>query len=117
MKKVIRLTESDLTRIVRRVISEEMNTSSFTKNSKVKIPIKKDNTFIVINIKDVTELPGKTNYYFTVVRSTFSDMENGYSNFLTVNKNNKTYELSSPYGEGSGGILQRGPIADIQIVN
>jgi hypothetical protein len=43
-------------------------------------------------------------------------MENGYSNFLTVNKNNKTYELSSPYGEGSGGILQRGPIADIQIV-
>jgi tRNA threonylcarbamoyladenosine modification (KEOPS) complex Pcc1 subunit len=51
MKKIIRLTESELTRIVRRVISEEMNTSSFTKNSKVKIPIKKDNTFIVINIK------------------------------------------------------------------
>jgi len=115
MKKVIRLTESDLMRIVKRVISEETNTSTFSKNSKVKIPIKKNNTFIVINIKDVTEKSGKTSYYFTVVKSTFRDMSNGYSNFLTVN-NNKTYELGSPYGE-PGGILQRGPITDIQKIN
>ena len=59
MKKIIRLTESDLTRIVRRVINEEMNTSSFTKNSKLRIPIKKNNTFIVINIRTLLNYPEK----------------------------------------------------------
>ena len=116
MKKVIRLTESDLMRIVKRVINEETNTTPLTKNSKVKIPIKKSNTFIVILLKDIaSERGGQTSYNFTVVQSTFSGMKYGYSNFLDVNYNNKTYELGSPYGE-PGGILQRGPITDIQIV-
>lgn len=109
MKKIVRLTESDLVRIVKRVINE----SSFPKNSKVKIPIKKNNTYIVIKIKNVSVDGGNTNYYFSVVNSTFSDMEIGYSNLLTV-KNNKTYYLASPYDLSE--TLQSGPISDLKTV-
>ena len=118
MKKTIRLTESDLTRIVKRVINEETNTTPFTHNSKVKIPIKKNNTFIVILLDKDNERGGITSYYFTVVESTFRDMPYRYSNFLYVNYNNNTYKLGSPYSEDgeTGGILQRGPITDIQVV-
>lgn len=107
MKKIIRLTESDLVRIVKRVITE----SSYPTGTKIKIPIKKNGTYIIIKIKSVTENGSNVTYYYSVVSSTFSDMEIGYSNNLTV-KNNKTYYLDSPYDLSE--TLQSGPISDLK---
>ena len=112
MKKVISLTESDLMRLVKRVIKEQSKAPLFSIGDKVKIPIKKNGTYIICRITDIDDSSKEIDYRYKVISSTYPEMGVGYNNSFFINNN--TYTLYSSEGEGSGGILQTGPITEIK---
>lgn len=100
---------------VKPLLNEQSKTSLFSKGDRVKIPIKKNGKFIICSITGVVSSSnGITEYRFTVINSTYPEMEKGYSNVFDVYNN--TYKLYSSEGEGTGEVLQKGPIEDIKKV-
>jgi len=99
---------------VKPLLNEQSKTSLFSKGDRVKIPIKKNGKFIICSITGVVASAGNTEYRFTVINSSYPEMEQGYSNVFDVYNN--TYTLYSSEGEGTGEVLQKGPIEDIKKV-
>ena len=85
MKKIIRLTESDLTRIIKRVISEQIPDSrfeteynkKFMRDNPIKLPINLDND-------DKIDPPIQTENFLSAGATTLIYIVFGASNFISL---------------------------------
>lgn len=110
MKKIVRLTESDLMRIVKRVISEQSNNKNyFEVGEVVKIPIKsKPETYITVKITKLVENePGNFTQDYVVLNNNYNKEPKGSKwHFET---DDTTYSLYTQEGRE----FQRGPIKEL----
>ena len=111
MKKIVRLTESDLVRIVKRVVSEQSSKKNyFEVGEMIKLPIKsKPGTYVSVKITKLVENePGNYTQDYIVIDSNHSKQPKGSKGHFETDYAN-TYTLYTPEGRE----YQSGKIQDL----
>ena len=92
MKKIIKLTENDLTRIVKRVIKEQQSLNK-SDNIKSKKPIIADTERVNRIFKDILNSSGRINSNYTKLTRSLNSLKPEYTTITNDNPDNPQNEL------------------------